>query len=141
VSDGMVPLAGLEPARPCGHLILSLVIRNSPEWPEFSGGGALAQETRLEIFRHLVRVGPEGVSAGAIADFLSVPGPTLSFHLQQLVHAGLVTKRRESRSLIYAIDIGRTNGLLSFLMEDCCSGRPELCQLGHTCEVAVIEPS
>ena len=88
---------------------------------------ALAQETRLRIFRILVERGPEGCAAGVIGDALGVPSPTLSFHLQQLANAGLVAKRRESRSLIYTVDIGNMNGLMGFLTEKCCSGHPEIC--------------
>lgn len=98
--------------------------------------GALAQETRLQIFRALVQAGPEGLAAGTIADALGVPAPTLSFHLQQLNYAGLVTKRRASRSLIYSISIGGMNELMGFLTEDCCGGRPELCRPASACAVA-----
>jgi DNA-binding transcriptional ArsR family regulator len=89
---------------------------------------ALAQETRLELFRALVQAGPEGLAAGAIAEILGVPAPTLSFHLQQLNHGGLITKRRASRSLIYSVNIAGMNEMMGFLTEDCCGGRPELCQ-------------
>lgn len=92
---------------------------------------ALAQDTRLRIFRVLVKAGPEGLAAGAIAGALGVPSPTLSFHLQQLNYAGLVTKRRESRSLIYSVSIDGMNALMGFLMDDCCGGRPELCKPGR----------
>lgn len=88
---------------------------------------ALAQETRLAIFRRLVRAGPSGESAGAIAEALATPAPTLSFHLKELERAGLITQRRESRSLIYAAHYDGMRALLSFLMEDCCAGRPEIC--------------
>lgn len=90
--------------------------------------GALAQETRLQIFRALVKVGPEGLPAGAIANTLAVPAPTLSFHLQQLNYAGLITKRRASRQLIYSVSVKGMNSLMNFLTEDCCGGRPELCR-------------
>lgn len=90
---------------------------------------ALAQETRLQIFRTLVQAGPNGLAAGAIAETLGVPSPTLSFHLQQLTYAGLIAKRRVSRSLIYFINIGGMNELMGFLTQDCCGGRPELCEL------------
>lgn len=89
--------------------------------------GALAQETRLHIFRALVKAGSDGLPAGAIAETLSVPPPTLSFHLQQLNHAGLIVKRRASRSLIYSVNVKGMNSLMGFLTEDCCGGRPELC--------------
>ena len=84
--------------------------------------GSLGQQTRLEAFRLLVRRGPEGLPAGAIADALEVPASSLSFHLQQLVHARLVTQERRSRQLIYAADYERMNALLGFLTENCCGG-------------------
>ena len=89
---------------------------------------ALAQETRLAIFRRLVRAGPLGESAGAIAEGLKTPAPTLSFHLKELERAGLIAQRRESRSLIYAARYDGMRELLSFLTEDCCAGHPEICQ-------------
>lgn len=89
--------------------------------------GALAQETRLAIFRLLVEHGREGLPAGQIAEQLGVPAATLSFHLTQLNRAGLVDSRRESRSIIYAVNVERVNDLIRFLTEDCCGGRPELC--------------
>ncbi|MEQ1607495.1 MAG: metalloregulator ArsR/SmtB family transcription factor [Hyphomonadaceae bacterium] len=88
---------------------------------------ALAQEHRLGVFRMLVKAGPEGMAAGAIADALGLPASSLSFHLAHLTRAGLVAQRRESRSLIYSADFDRMNGLLAYLVEDCCQGRPEVC--------------
>jgi DNA-binding transcriptional ArsR family regulator len=82
--------------------------------------GALAQESRLAVFRTLVQAGPAGLPAGVIADRLGLPRPTLSFHLAQLKGAGLVQYRREGRSLIYAADYATTNGLISYLLENCC---------------------
>ena len=82
--------------------------------------GALAQETRLELFRLLVARGPEGLAAGVIADKLAVMPSSLSFHLQQLVHAGLITQRRLSRQLIYSAEYGTMNGLMAYLTENCC---------------------
>lgn len=90
---------------------------------------ALAQETRLRIFRRLVRTGPAGESAGAIANALDIPAPTLSFHLKELERAGLIAQRRESRSLIYAAHFDGMRMLLAFLMEDCCAGHPEICNI------------
>ncbi len=88
---------------------------------------ALAQETRLAIFRRLVRAGPVGESAGTIADALRTPAPTLSFHLKELERAGLISQRRASRSLFYAAHYEGMRELLSYLMEDCCAGRAEIC--------------
>jgi ArsR family transcriptional regulator len=89
--------------------------------------GALSQESRLEAFRRLVRSGIDGISAGEIARGLDIPHNTMSSHLSILVNAGLINSRREGRSIIYRIDFDGTRELLSFLMEDCCQGRPEVC--------------
>jgi ArsR family transcriptional regulator len=89
--------------------------------------GALAQETRLAIFRMLVEEGPQGLPAGQIAERLGVPPATMSFHLTQLNRASLVVARRESRLIYYAVDVEGMNALLQFLTQDCCGGRPELC--------------
>ena len=88
--------------------------------------GALAQDTRLALFRLLVTAGPAGLSAGTIAERLGVAPSSLSFHLQQLLHAGLVTQRRLSRQLIYAAEYGAMNQLLAYLTENCC-GRGMSC--------------
>jgi ArsR family transcriptional regulator len=82
--------------------------------------GALAQDTRLELFRLLVTCGPEGLPAGAIAEKVGVMPSSLSFHLQQLVHAGLITQRRLSRQLIYSAEYGTMNELMAYLTENCC---------------------
>jgi DNA-binding transcriptional ArsR family regulator len=89
--------------------------------------GALAQETRLGIFRLLVQKGPEGLPAGEIGSRLGQPPPTLSFHLNQLKFAGLIKSRRESRSIIYTANFKMMTELLGYLTENCCGGRPELC--------------
>ncbi|MCP5278950.1 MAG: helix-turn-helix transcriptional regulator [Thiobacillus sp.] len=88
---------------------------------------ALAQETRLAAYRVLVRAGEQGLPAGEIATELGVPPATLSFHLKELAHAGLVTSRNEGRFVIYAADYAVMTGLIGFLSEECCAGRPELC--------------
>ena len=89
--------------------------------------GALAQENRLDILRLLMQKGSEGLRAGEIGARLGLPSPTLSFHLNQLRFAGLVRSRRESRSIIYSANFKTMNGLLGYLTENCCGGRPELC--------------
>ena len=88
---------------------------------------ALAQDTRLAVFRHLVKVGPGGAPAGAIAEALAVAAPTLSFHLKELERAGLVTQRREGRNIIYAADYAGMRALLLYLTQDCCAGNPAIC--------------
>jgi DNA-binding transcriptional ArsR family regulator len=89
--------------------------------------GALAQETRLALFRLLVEAGPEGLAAGEIASRLGVPAPTLSFHLAQLSHAGLAVSIRRGRSIVYSADFEAMQALVDFLTRSCCGGRPELC--------------
>ena len=89
--------------------------------------GALAQETRIDIFRMLVQAEPAGLPAGTIGERLGLPSPTLSFHLNQLRFAGMVTSRRVSRSVIYNANVKTMNALLAYLTENCCGGRPELC--------------
>ena len=89
--------------------------------------GALAQETRLELFRLLVTCGPEGLPAGVIAEKLGVMPSSLSFHLQQLVHAGLITQRRLSRQLIYSAEYGTMNELMGYLTENCCGRGAAIC--------------
>ncbi|HEX5136499.1 MAG TPA: metalloregulator ArsR/SmtB family transcription factor [Planctomycetota bacterium] len=89
--------------------------------------GALAHDSRLRVFRMLVRKGPEGVAPGEISEQLGIPGSTLSFHLRHLVHAGLIRPERRGRSLLYTLRAEKLSELLWFLGEDCCQGRTELC--------------
>jgi ArsR family transcriptional regulator len=89
--------------------------------------GALAQETRLDIFRLLVEQGRDGLAAGMIAEQLKLPAPTLSFHLNQLKNAGLVKCRRNGRSLIYTANYPTMRSLISYLTDSCCGGHPEAC--------------
>jgi ArsR family transcriptional regulator len=88
--------------------------------------GALAQETRLALFRLLVTCGPAGLPAGVIAERLSVQPSSLSCHLAHLVHAGLIAQRRVSRQLIYSAESGAMNALLAYLTEN-CGGRDAVC--------------
>ena len=88
---------------------------------------ALAQESRLKVFRLLVRAGANGMAAGDIARTLGIPHNTLSSHLAILARSKLVASRKQARSIIYAVDLEGTRALLSFLLEDCCGGKPEAC--------------
>jgi ArsR family transcriptional regulator, arsenate/arsenite/antimonite-responsive transcriptional repressor len=88
---------------------------------------ALAQPTRLDVFRLLVKREPEGMAAGDIAKALAVPQNTMSAHLAILSRAGLVTGRRSSRSIIYRADLSRFQAVMLFMLRDCCDGRPEIC--------------
>lgn len=88
---------------------------------------ALSQETRLRIVRRLVVAGPEGMAAGAIADALGLSPSSLSFHLKELDRAGLIGQKRESRSIIYSASYDGLASLVRFLMDDCCSGHPDIC--------------
>jgi DNA-binding transcriptional ArsR family regulator len=88
---------------------------------------ALAQETRLSIFRLLVGAGPEGMSVGSIGEKLGVAPATLSFHLKELSHAELVTSRQESRFIYYMADFAQMAALMTFLTQNCCKGMPQEC--------------
>jgi ArsR family transcriptional regulator, arsenate/arsenite/antimonite-responsive transcriptional repressor len=85
-----------------------------------AGLGALAHETRLAVFRLLVQRGPDGLSAGTIAETFGLPPSSLTFHLQQLTRARLITQRRVSRQLIYAADFTAMNEIIAYLTENCC---------------------
>jgi ArsR family transcriptional regulator, arsenate/arsenite/antimonite-responsive transcriptional repressor len=98
---------------------------------------ALAQDTRLDVFRMLVQAGTEGLAAGQIGERLDLPSATLSFHLNQLRHAGLVTFRREGRSLIYVAEYTAMNDLLAYLTENCCQGDAAACGVG-VCDVSSL---
>ena len=99
--------------------------------------GALAHETRLSVFRLLVKAGPVGMIAGAIAENCGVPPSTMSHHLATLERAGLVQSERESRLIHYRADFAGMRQLLTFLMQDCCQGAREMCgdlMTGIVCE-------
>jgi ArsR family transcriptional regulator, arsenate/arsenite/antimonite-responsive transcriptional repressor len=97
---------------------------------------ALAQDNRLDVFRLLVQAGPDGIPAGAVADALDLAPNTLTFHFDRLRQAGLVTVRREGRSMIYAARFETMNALLAFLTENCCGGAPEKCAPPAACKPA-----
>jgi DNA-binding transcriptional ArsR family regulator len=88
---------------------------------------ALAQESRLKVFRLLIRAGGSGMAAGDVARALDVPHNTMSSHLAILSRARLVSAKKTGRSVIYAVDLAGTRALLSFLVEDCCQGEPSVC--------------
>jgi DNA-binding transcriptional ArsR family regulator len=90
--------------------------------------GALSQETRLDIFRRLIREFPDPMAAGDLAKELDVPPSTLSTHLGILSRAGLVKAERQGRTILYAADTEGTRQLLAFLINDCCRGQPEICK-------------
>jgi DNA-binding transcriptional ArsR family regulator len=89
--------------------------------------GALSQETRLRMVRVLVQAGRDGMSAGAVGEAVDASSSGASFHLAHLERAGLISSRRESRSIIYTANYDGLSALIEFLMRDCCSGRPEVC--------------
>jgi DNA-binding transcriptional ArsR family regulator len=85
---------------------------------------ALAQPVRLQVFRALVVAGPEGMTPGALVDAIAVPGTSLSFHLKELMHSGMVTQERNGRNLIYRAAFGQMSALIGYLTENCCEGEP-----------------
>jgi len=97
---------------------------------------ALAQDNRLGVYRLLVQAGPEGLPAGQIAERLSLAPNTLTFHFDRLRGAGLVTVRRDGRSMIYAARFETMNALVAYLTDNCCNGTPEQCA-----PVAACKPS
>jgi ArsR family transcriptional regulator len=96
---------------------------------------ALAQDNRLDVFRLLVQAGPEGLPAGQVAASLGLPPNTLTFHFDRLRQAGLVTVRRDGRSMIYAARFDTMNAVIAFLTENCCAG------VGADCAVPVCAPA
>lgn len=108
--------------------------------------GALAQETRLSIYRLLVETGPEGVAAGRIGATLEVPAATLSFHLKELARVGLVSAQQDKQFIYYAVDFSRMAELMTFLTQNCCQGMPRKCltvvetALGRCCAPVKSNP-
>ena len=92
---------------------------------------ALAQPVRLQVFRALVVAGPAGLTPGALVEALDVPATSLSFHLKELTHSGLVTQERSGRNLIYRAAFGQMNALIGYLTENCCQG--EACLTTQAC--------
>jgi ArsR family transcriptional regulator, arsenate/arsenite/antimonite-responsive transcriptional repressor len=102
---------------------------------------ALAQEHRLRLVRALVAAGPDGLASGILADAVGVSAATVSHHLKELSHAGLVASRRDGRSIIYSAAYPVLSGLIAFLMRDCCQGRPEVCTPAAEALAAGLCPS
>lgn len=95
---------------------------------------ALAQDSRLNVFRLLVRIGPDGLAASKIAEQLNIPPSSLSFHLKELTHASLVIPRQDGRFIIYAVNFQTMNDVMAFLTDSCCGGNPCTPTLNLTCE-------
>ena len=102
--------------------------------PALAALAALSQESRLATFRLLVQAGPAGLSASKIAEALSVPPSSLSFHLKELTHASLVIPRQDGRFVIYAANFGTMNALIGFLTENCCGGNTCSPASGTVCD-------
>jgi len=103
--------------------------------------GALAQDTRLALFRLLVERGPDGLSAGTLAERLRVPPSSLSFHLRALEHAGLITQRRLSRRIIYAADFTAMNAVVAYLTKNCCGSNESCVPVCDPGKVPAREPT
>ena len=97
---------------------------------------ALAQANRLRLFRELVVAGQDGLTPGALAASLGMPAATLSFHLRELLHAGLVSQERQGRHLIYRAAYARMNAVLAYLTDNCCQGEPCLADVAMSCDCA-----
>lgn len=102
---------------------------------------ALAQESRLAVFRLLVEAGPDGLPAGRIGDSLGLPSATLSFHLSQLRQAGLISCQRQGRSLIYAVEFAAMNKLIGYLTENCCRGDAASCGIAPCAPTTIAAAS
>ena len=122
--DAEIHARGREPRQ-----LRSLRERRCPEGHAISALAALAQPTRLAIFRLLVKHEPVGITAGVIAETVGAPHNTLSSHLAILVRAGLLRSSREGRTIIYRSDVEGMRSVIAFLVNDCCDGHPELCNL------------
>lgn len=99
---------------------------------------ALAQESRLAVFRFLVKTGPSGMAASKIAEELSIPASSLSFHLKELTRADLITPRQDGRFIIYAANFDTMNTLIGFLTENCCNGMPSSVNPLQECGVDAV---
>jgi DNA-binding transcriptional ArsR family regulator len=107
------------------HFVISRIMKKMLALAAF---GALSQATRLDVFRRLIRAYPDAMAAGDLATALDIPASTLSTHLAILSRARLVTAERQGRTILYAADTEGAKELLTYLIKDCCGGKPELCQ-------------
>jgi ArsR family transcriptional regulator, arsenate/arsenite/antimonite-responsive transcriptional repressor len=123
------------------HANVALASNASSEARAILALAALAQRTRLAIFRLLVKHEPIGITAGVIADTIGTPHNTLSSHLAILVRAGLLRSSREGRTIIYRSDVEGMRSVIAFLVNDCCDGHPELCNLVAADAAACCAPS
>ena len=101
---------------------------------------ALAQESRLAVFRALVQAGPEGMAATRIAELIGAAPSSLSFHLKEMLHAGLVSSRQEGRFVIYSANYATMNGLIDFLTDNCCGGNPCGPSSAQSCSISCATP-
>jgi len=101
---------------------------------------SIANEARLAIFRRLVQAGKDGLAAGAISEELSIPNSTLSFHLKELSHTGLINAKQESRFIYYSANYAAMNDLLAYLTENCCAGEQACCP-EISCDIQSKEPN
>ena len=118
---------GNHPARGLAEANYFYIIKNMESKAAVIALAALAQKSRLAVFRLLVRNGPDGLTVGLISEQLVLSASTLSFHLKTLAQAGLVTTEQEGRFVRYRAEMTGINDLISFLTDDCCGGHPELC--------------
>lgn len=117
----------LQQSSPISEFNISRIMQMLNERQALGAFGGLSQETRLQIVRLLVAAEPQGIAAGALAEKAGVSPSNVSFHLKELERVGLISQHRESRSIIYRASIEFLGDLVRFLMEDCCSGHPEIC--------------
>jgi len=119
--------------RRCHHFVIYFhIIRNVEEQQVLKALAALAQASRLQVFRSLVVAGPSGATPGALSDELNLPNATLSFHLKELANAGLIHQERSGRNLIYRVEFAQMNRVVGYLSENCCEGKAQCIDTADT---------
>jgi len=118
----------------CCHrfVIYFYIIRNIEEQQVLKALAALAQASRLQVFRSLVVAGPSGATPGELSDALNLPNATLSFHLKELANAGLIHQERAGRNLIYRVEFAQMNRVVGYLSENCCEGKAQCIDTADT---------